>query len=629
MIHMNTSTLHMGLTLGHLLVTVTSVVLSVVFVIYALGVGCNTSDCNPLVFITSTFFSSNKVGSLAGWAVATQRAQLGEVVQYPTDKDAFAFSHYFECMASAQMANVACPTTDPLAGYTFCLRNTTSTNAALTACDALSTSFSQPWPTSEEYLQCLFRFDAMRNSVSIRGSQNVFRLCVAKSMWPFFEVQQTMDTPLFLGSFNWIILIAVGFLSMTSFAVYTASPVEQGLVKKGEPQYLMRLGTLWTFLSVVWLFTFLILFLVVAVRHHTVFEDNGGLPTTGSTTVITLVVLSSCFVYFLSEIVEARDFEFRVHAYHFLKHHGGNAADHMRHAYDAASKHGKVIFSKFKQESALGTSMLNPGLEEYSIDAKGVAEYYTPPLIAVWADAYFPDACIFLGAAGATGQLTTDQAWNLFSLFMFYRLLNMMIARFMYQCFMNNLSFRDTDEFKYNDENHKIVTYPSEMFRSMTAKDNKKGSPDDTRPLLAPKVTKYDPKAVSPHINIQVMALSTQISAIYILSALCFMVFNENSPLSDFSLFRWFFLLGFLIPEGLRISIHLICQVRDPEPDSVPWNLLNAYMFVWIWDLCVRIIFISIIFFSTAGYPGTLHFLADKSGDLLETYTAILAQPIL
>lgn len=618
MVHTNTSWLHMGLTAVHIGVTCASVVMSIIFVIYSMGVGCSEEDCSPTAYITSTFFSSNKIGSLSGWAVATERAQLGEVVQYPVDKDAFAFSHFFECMYSSGLAEKLCGEADSVTSYVKCLRNDTSPAGALealTTCDALSSSFSQPWPTSQEYLECLFRFQVMNTTGNLRAGRNVFQTCVDRTMWPFFEVQQGVDSPLFLGSFNWLILLAVGFLSMTSFAVYTASPVEHGLVQKGEPRYLMRLGTLWVTISFVWLVTFLGLYLSVAVR------DNGVLPTTVSTSVVTISVLGICLLYFGSELVEAHDFEFGVLGFNYVTRHGGDA---VRHAYDAVSRHGKIVFGKPKADAKLGTSMLNPALEEYTIDAKAVAEYYTPPLMAAWADGYFPDACIFLGAAGASGQLTTDNAWHIFTLVLIYRGLNMMIARFMYQCFMNNLAFEKTAEFDYNSENRGIITYPSEVFKAMSGPkaraDKKRGDDDETRPIL-----RSHPDVVRPHINVQVMALSTQIAAVYILSALCFLVFDSNVALSDFSLFQTLFILGFLIPEALRIIVHLICQLYEPPAGAVAWNLLNASMFLWIWDISIRLIFVSIIIFSDAGYPGTRMFLVEKSRLLLDQYVTFLA----
>jgi hypothetical protein len=200
----------------------------------------------------------------------------------------------------------------------------------------------------------------------------------------------------------------------------------------------------------------------------------------------------------------------------------------------------------------------------------------------------------------------------------------MMIARFMYQCFMNNLAFEKTAEFDYNSENRGIITYPSEVFKAMSGPkaraDKKRGDDDETRPIL-----RSHPDVVRPHINVQVMALSTQIAAVYILSALCFLVFDSNVALSDFSLFQTLFILGFLIPEALRIIVHLICQLYEPPAGAVAWNLLNASMFLWIWDISIRLIFVSIIIFSDAGYPGTRMFLVEKSRLLLDQYVTFLA----
>jgi hypothetical protein len=63
------------------------------------------------------------------------------------------------------------------------------------------------------------------------------------------------------------------------------------------------------------------------------------------------------------------------------------------------------------------------------------------------------DPFIFLGIAGATGQVTTSQAWILFGGVLVYRAINTLIARFLYQCFMNNLSL----EPKVNESYHEMV----------------------------------------------------------------------------------------------------------------------------------------------------------------------------
>jgi hypothetical protein len=57
---------------------------------------------------------------------------------------------------------------DTVQTYTSCLRNDTAPGGgleALNSCDSLSTSFSQPWPTAEEYLQAVLDQYAKRGAI--------------------------------------------------------------------------------------------------------------------------------------------------------------------------------------------------------------------------------------------------------------------------------------------------------------------------------------------------------------------------------------------------------------------------------------------------------------------------------
>ena len=602
--------IHFWWSIVNLVVTAGALGFSVIAALYAFGIDCPAETCNYRIYITNTFFSTTKTGGLSGgWPVATQRVNFDEVVQYPTDKDSFAFSHYFECMWTAKMADNLCDNSTVVT-YSACLKDTAATSSALTACNTLSGSQSQSWPSAEDYLHCLFGFPVMGNSVSVRASQNVFRSCLAKTMWPFFEVQQGVDTPLFLGSFNWIILLAVGLVFMTSFAVYTASPVEEGMVKLGEPTYYMRLGSMWVTVSTAWNAVFLVLFFVVAVRDGSVFDANGGLPTTVSTSVISIFVLTVSVFYFGSLLMEARDFKFGAHIYHYvttrgLKRHGHilrdvDGADGRADEEDVSPEESQVTFK-------LGSLMPRPALEVYTISPEDVAQFYTPPLLPAWADGYFADACIFLGMAGATGHVTTDQAWNIFFIVMLYRLLNMLIARYMYQCFMNNLSLPNA----VNETYHNIVTHPHQAMNDRQGKNSQSDGASDS-------------DGEAPHLNIQVMALSTQFAAILLFAALCSIVFNADSPLSDVPLFRLFFIFCFMIPEALRILVHVVCQLRKPHPNQVPWRLLNFFFFIWTYDLAFRVIFIMVVIWNVSKEHGSRTYLGEASVQLLDTYPLAL-----
>jgi hypothetical protein len=616
---------HVGLIVFHLLVVVAALVISCWTVALALNQYCNEGQCKDSVYITKTFYSTNDIGSLAGWAVATERPQLGELIQYPTDTDSFAFSHYFECMHTAKMANAKCSSDKPVADYVFCLKNDTSTKAALDACDTLSVSHSKPWPTAEDYLNCLYSYPVMGNSVSYRASQNVFRSCVAQSLWPFFEAQQGLDSPLFLGSYNWLILLVVGLICMTSFGVYTASPWEHGVVKHGEADWHMRLGALWIFVSFAWNLAFFIVFFVVAMRAGTDVEGDDSVPTTSSTTNLTLFFLGAHVLYFLCDLADSMNTSsaFVVHVFK----HATRTQHYKEHQQtEEVRDHGRVVFrrgeahEKTDSHMGLGSNMPTAHLKEYTISEHEVAKYYTPPLLQAWADGYLADCLILLGMMGATGHVTTRQAWNGFALVLVSRLLNSQIARYMYQCFMNNLAFSDESKFKgdmaINKMYHDIQTYPGQMISQPGHALSHFGKYHQ----LAQDGTDTTKNTQEAHLNIQVMALSTQISNIFLFSGLIFLTFDGDTPLKSVDTFMFYMIFAHLIPESLRIIVHLLCQFVSPSPNGVPWTLLNVFMFLWTWDLAVRVCFVAYVVLSLSPAEGTRRFLFEQSYQLLDVY---------
>ena len=632
------SSLHLAFTIFHVVATLAAFCISIAVVVYALGANCSPDTCKSMIFITSTFFSSRQLETNYGWPVATERSQFGEVIQYPTDKDTYAFSHFYECMHTAQMADLVCPPIDSVAVYKECLLNTTNvqTRAALAACNVLSaTNYVTHWPTSEEYTRCLFNHQVMRNSESLRASQNVFKACVDKTMWPFFENQQTVDSPIPLASFNWAIFVAVSFVITTSFAVYTVSWIEDGHVKQGEPQLFMRFGIVWSTIAFFWCLVFFIIFTVVAFNHTTAFEHSGGVPTTISTMFVTLGLLGTCLFYFGSEAVQSQYWVFWASTF------SADAPDHYKRAKqqfgeykEKAEKHyAKIVKRRVadpkgeeykpilpndaesNQESCLSVP-LQPASKDFVISEEDVAKYYTPPLISTWADGYLADGCLFLGFAGATGHLTTDQSWNLFTLITAYRVLNMLICRFMYEAFMNNLSFDQA----YNDAKFNIKNYPSRT--GSTLSFNTTPNPYDKHV----QELKHGYATNDVHLDIKVLALSAQFSALYIFSAICYIVFDGNYALADFGFFKLFFFVCFIAPETIRIVIHVWYQIRNTVANDIPWALLNTHFFIWIWDLMFRIIAICILFLGTNHeLEGTREYLITHTDMLMGDFLRVLS----
>lgn len=654
------NTIHMTFTIIHVLETVAAFAISIAILVYAMGGNCSPTSCKSMIFITSTFFSSRQLESNYGWPVATERSQIGEVVIYPSDRDTYAFSHYFECMHTAQMADALCGAAETVPAYKACLYNSTDSALALTTCNALSgTNYVTHWPTPEEYTRCLFTHEVMRNSQSLRGSQNVFRSCISKTLWPFFESQQTVDSNLPLGSFNWSILIAAGLIVMTSFAVYTVSWFEDGHVVKGEPQIFMRFGVFWSAISLAWSIIFFIIFATVAFNHTTAFEYNGGVPTTASTMFLTMALLGFCILYYAGEVSQSQYWTFKEHPFKSGVDHVGRFTEKWKGHYNSArDKFAKITKQRGshhdpkKSDSANATIVhtvnpedpaghgqaclrmpLQPATKELNImSPEEVATYYTPPLMSTWADGYIADGCLFLGLAGATGQLTSDQSWNLFTLITLYRVLNMMIARFMYESFMNNLCYDET----YNTGKFAIKNYPlrgrMEAGGLSFLPDNaehRRGEyahvPKDDGDEKHHKGQQHAISLDNIHLDIKVLGLSTQFASVYLFAAICYIVLNGNVALSEYGLFTGFFFVGFAIPETIRFVAHVVCQVRSPAPNQIPWLLLNTHFFVWIWDLAARIVVTSIVVLGTdAELEGTRQYLVKHANNLMGEYLRLL-----
>jgi hypothetical protein len=587
-------TIHMGLVACHTVCTLAALVMSIVITVYTLGGSCSVESCQPMLFITSTFMSSRRVESNVGWPVATERTSFDppnkqSALEDGTSYIGYAFSHFYECMHSARMADTTCNFPDSFNDYYKCMTNSTPSpiRTALSACNIFPTvSNYSHYMTSEDYITCLNWQPVLRNSISQRASRNVFRACLAKSQWPIVEYQLDVDTPVTLGSYHWGLFLTVGLAIMTSFSVYSASWKEDGHVIHGEPGYFMRLGFFWTAIAWAWNLAFLIICILVAFRDSGNFESNGGLPTTVSTTLFTLGVLGFVLVYFGNELFAPGNWEFIAHAlegtgiHKIEKHHDRGYHRLWGNERLASSSHAN---------GELGLSM--PGASrEYVISPAEVAKYYTPPLLATWADGYIADPLIFLGVAGATQQITTDQAWNLLVLVGGYRLLNMMIARFMYECFMNNFSLSDS----VNQRKFGIRPFFLQ---------SGEGSEKD------------------PHLSTRVMALSTQISAIYLFIAVLYLSFNGSALISDFPIFQFFVVFCFMIPEAIRTALHIFCQIWNIGGKSSSWLILNVHMFVWNWDVALRLVFISLIILQSNGdWLATRQYLVNQTNTLLRDF---------
>ena len=616
----NNSGVHYFLTFLNLFAVFAGFILSIALISRVLGAGCEEGTCQSMLYLTTTFLSTRNIETNIGWPVATERS-FSDQVQTPFNAAAssdrsYRFGHYLECMYTARMADKACPPTLTYNEYVYCLTNTTGVVSGLDACASFPTvaSVYSHWPTSEEYLGCLWNNPLLQNSESQRASKNVFRACIDKSLWPFFEVPQTIDSPVIFGSYNWALLLVSGLIVMTSFGVYTASPWEEGQVTRGEGGYFMRLGALWSALAFFWNLFFLIIFVIIAFRNTGEFQKGGGLPTTVSTMFVTLLVYAVATFYFFAAAMQG------IRPKKFLSVITGENMVKIvpvcgNHPVDDTENQRLLLAGTFPAIDPKSGAHSN----KYKLaEPDDVARYYTPPLLAVWSDSYFADVCIVLGMAGATGQLSTDQAWNLATLTIAYRILNMIISRCISDAFMNNVRLSG----EVNKAKNGIVTRPSMFFKYSKVPHH---DPDTTWKTRGDDYGKSTHN-MDVHLNTRIIGLSTQLAALYLYVGLMVLVFSANSALNDFDIFKSFFIVCFVVPEGLRLLLHLFYQFAVTEGnDGVPWMLYNAGFIIWLWDYIARIIFVCIVIFDGGNKPGTFDFLKIQTNALMRDYPSALA----
>jgi hypothetical protein len=380
--------------------------------------------------------------------------------------------------------------------------------------------------------------------------------------------------------------------------VYQISYKEHGAIAKGESYWFMRLGMFWTLVSFVWNAVFLVIFVVIAFRGAGEFESNGGLPTTSSTTLVTLFAFSFGVLYFLSIILSPIK-----HIFKFVSVEGviGKVVPMSR--IDAQQQFDRenqrlLLKSTFP---TIGPTGAIPDSGSYVLDELQVAQYYTPPLLATWADSYFTDFLFVLGIAGATGQLSTDQAWYLFAFTFVYRVLNMIIARCLSDTYTNNKKL----DGNVNKDKNRIVSWSGSM--------GTPGSPDTNNAEYV------------PHLSTKIVGLSTQLAAVCLYVALSFLIFDGDSRLKDFHVLTMFFVFGFMIPEILRVLLHLyLLNFADSSAEGVPWFLYNSCFGIWLWDYLIRLIFVCIVTLSLAEEPGTLEYLKAQTNALMLDYVVAM-----
>ena len=619
-------TLHLALSALHVVCVLFAFAVSITVFVYGTH--------NEPVFMTNTFFSSSTPSDTGvGWPVSTKDVWPSSTLIAGTD-NSWEWNHYYNCMAEARFADSTCGASgEDLGSYANCLRNGNETGPVLSKCSVFSSTYYFQWPTASQYMRCLTSYPVMASrDLGPRASHNTFKKCLDKIQWPSFETVQDVDSQLFLGSYNWGLLSAVGLVIMTSFGVFTAFPFENGALDHDEPEFMYRMGMFWSLLSFVWNLVFLIVFLVVV--FHIGNPDNA--PVTLWTSMLGLIFISLAIFYFMEEVwgsvyvkqwiqgnVTLTKKKFLNKAGSILKNHGHNAAEEPRHHATAHvgfvspptdNARGDEEFGEDGQrgqttESRLGVKIFHDGVKAWPMyrhkaDAEILEGVYAPPLITSWSDGYFADCLIFVGIAGAVGQVETDLVWTIFWMMFLYRLLGSGISRFLYECLL-----LCGDESYFTDiakRSREYVSY-TYLYDSSASSDDKEKS--------SPRVDTYG-------LDLRVMALSSQISAIYIFLALSVLFMRDS--LSSFT-FQLLAIGGFIVPEAIRGFVNIILLSMGRK-NWHAWILLVVNEFLWTWDLTLRaIVILTSVVVNQEGRTGTVNYLHDNWEHLQNNLAKVLS----
>jgi hypothetical protein len=396
----------------------------------------------------------------------------------------------------------------------------------------------------------------------------VFRECLTQTMWPFFEVPLDSFTTIFPGSFNWALLLAVGLWGFTSFGAYAITPKEGKCIKDGYPEKgWHRLGIFWCFVALVWNLILVVLVFIYTFRQGTKWDELESYPMTLTTFIISEFFLCGATLYFLNEFMEGirRWYTYPMNLLIPENPPGPNNAG-MRLA---------APLTYYPREKE---------------DERGQILWYGPALLKILSNSYLLDPVILLGVFGASGHLSTVQAWNFFILAVLYRLLNKITTHFIIEAFF----------YRPNDD------YTMESFKNNLPKR-------PTFPLTGPKESQKE--AQNDIFEIRVMALGSQLASFLIFVGIWILVNDQETLYANQPNVMFYFYGLYLIPEVIRILIHFMLQILIADTADTVYRLKTITFIVqvlWIYDIVSRVTLgLMILFQNDTEAVGTRKFLEN------------------
>lgn len=456
---------------------------------------------------TTTFFTSLDKSNIDAWQVLSQAwSELSK----PTPTTDIKFNHYFECWFAAGVLSTVC-TNSSVAEYKTCVTSKYPTQ--LTTCSNAHDEALHSSPSFNEYTRCIQSSFALDRSTS-----DALRICLRTNLWPLYESPEQTDSWNFLGSYNWMIFLTVGFALFATFVLYTGGFVMNAealeIVTPGKPAKNGPLSYSVTGICAVLSFLFFLYFLINAYRAPTS-TSTYILPNSIATNNIMILTSIIVFVYFVVELLEMWN--------------PSEVRDMI-----------KIVYSNNNMNKAIIQAHNMPHAATYDPSWKSTINNYYPALTLAWADGYMLDPVIVAGVIGATQQVNTAILYQIFVAVFTYRLAHTAVARFMYEGYIYN--------------------------------------PDEAEG----KFTKERTGARLELYAVRMQAMFMHLSATMALVMLWYILTNTNYIMSEFTLVYLMLYLWFVVPEIIRLISHIIVAFKAVgTSDKYILMTSNYFLWVW------------------------------------------------
>lgn len=551
--------------------TLLSVFVSVVLV-FIWMFGELRSDDGRLTYIVNSYFSSESPMHVdPTWQVASKHWGLPGGAS-TTPASATVYTPYYsnegltpmtECMYTAQIALPTCRN-ETLEAYFKCIK--ANFNTQLTACEALPSNKAYLFPIRTDYAECVWK----TVGVNPRYNHTVLQRCMDITFWPIYEVIQDVDSEYFLGSYNWALFLVVGFSFFISIIGYSSWPfklhedADNIVVKHGKPetsQFMPRGSLAQVAAFFVFVLTVVIMVSVMCWDYSQSWNTGNGVPSTVSTQVVVFTCSMAGLVYFLCELAEFWDAK-----------ENSNVPSEIASKIESANLlSNKSIPVAFQMQVPNVNYYLNPNTEDGTIsNYDSVLKRYGLYLMKTWADAYFFDVLIFVGIMGCTQHVVLAEVYNLFWLTVTLRLTQMVVNRQLYAGYIRSEDLAGT-------------------FKN------------------------------------RAFVLAAELACIFNIINILFIVFNSNRLSIESGVFVAFFVLALVIPESLKLLLHIYLLMDTHEKIGPKQNVVYIprkaaftivlYQFIVMWDVVVRLIIIGSIF--SSNFVGSKPFWVDRHKGLM------------